>query len=60
VRRVLIGAGPGHRAMIASPEVLLPSPRVKAWLERTTGAVLIALGLRVPVERRRAPVPAAR
>ena len=26
--------------------------RVKAWLERTTGAVLIAFGLRVAVERR--------
>jgi threonine/homoserine/homoserine lactone efflux protein len=25
---------------------------VKAWLERTTGAVLIAFGLRVAVERR--------
>jgi threonine/homoserine/homoserine lactone efflux protein len=31
---------------------LLTGPRVKAWLERTTGAVLIALGLRVAVERR--------
>jgi threonine/homoserine/homoserine lactone efflux protein len=31
---------------------LLTAPRVKAWLERTTGAVLIALGLRVAVERR--------
>src|SRR4051794_17371896 len=30
----------------------LTSPRVKAWLERSTGAVLIALGLRVAVERR--------
>jgi threonine/homoserine/homoserine lactone efflux protein len=25
---------------------------VKAWLERTTGAVLVAFGLRVAVERR--------
>jgi threonine/homoserine/homoserine lactone efflux protein len=31
---------------------LLAAPRVKAWLERTTGAVLIAFGLRVAVERR--------
>jgi threonine/homoserine/homoserine lactone efflux protein len=31
---------------------LLTAPNVKAWLERTTGAVLIALGLRVAVERR--------
>jgi threonine/homoserine/homoserine lactone efflux protein len=31
---------------------LLTTPRIKAWLERTTGAVLIAFGLRVAVERR--------
>jgi threonine/homoserine/homoserine lactone efflux protein len=31
---------------------MLTAPRVKAWLERTTGAVLIAFGLRVAVERR--------
>jgi threonine/homoserine/homoserine lactone efflux protein len=31
---------------------LLTAPRFKAWLERTTGAVLIAFGLRVAVERR--------
>ncbi len=31
---------------------LLTAPRVKAWLERTTGAVLIAFGLRVAIERR--------
>ena len=31
---------------------LLTAPRAKAWLERTTGAVLIAFGLRVAVERR--------
>ena len=31
---------------------LLTGPRVRAWLERTTGAVLIAFGLRVAVERR--------
>jgi threonine/homoserine/homoserine lactone efflux protein len=30
----------------------LTAPRVKAWLERSTGAVLIALGVRVAVERR--------
>jgi threonine/homoserine/homoserine lactone efflux protein len=31
---------------------LLSAPHVKAWLERTTGAVLVAFGLRVAVERR--------
>jgi threonine/homoserine/homoserine lactone efflux protein len=31
---------------------VLTAPRVKSWLERTTGAVLIAFGLRVAVERR--------
>jgi threonine/homoserine/homoserine lactone efflux protein len=36
-----------HRARI-----VLTAPRVKAWLERSTGAVLIALGVRVAVERR--------
>jgi threonine/homoserine/homoserine lactone efflux protein len=30
----------------------LTAPRVKAWLERGTGALLVALGLRVAVERR--------
>jgi threonine/homoserine/homoserine lactone efflux protein len=30
---------------------VLSAPRVKAWLERTTGVVLIAFGLRVAVER---------
>ena len=32
--------------------LVLTAPRVRAWLERTTGAVLIALGVRVAVERR--------
>jgi threonine/homoserine/homoserine lactone efflux protein len=31
---------------------VLTAPRVEAWLERTTGAVLVALGVRVAVERR--------
>ena len=31
---------------------LLTGPRVKAWLERTTGVLLIAFGVRVAVERR--------
>jgi threonine/homoserine/homoserine lactone efflux protein len=31
---------------------LLAGPRVEAWLERATGAVLIAFGLRVAFERR--------
>ncbi|MBC6459101.1 LysE family translocator [Actinomadura sp. HBU206391] len=31
---------------------VLTAPRVKAWIERTTGVVLIAFGLRVAVERR--------
>jgi threonine/homoserine/homoserine lactone efflux protein len=30
----------------------LTAPRVKAWLERSTGALLVALGVRVAVERR--------
>ena len=36
-----------HRARGA-----LSAPHTKAWLERTTGAALIAFGLRVAVERR--------
>src|SRR5919108_3389032 len=36
-----------HRA-----RAVLTAPRVKAWLERNTGAVLVAFGLRVAVERR--------
>ena len=36
-----------HRA-----RTFLTAPRVKAWLERATGVVLIAFGLRVAVERR--------
>ena len=36
-----------HRA-----DSLLNEPRVKAWLERTTGAVLIAFGVRVAVDHR--------
>ena len=31
---------------------LLTAPRVKSWLERTSGVVLIAFGLRVAVVRR--------
>jgi hypothetical protein len=31
-----------------SPPAAIAAPRVKAWLERTTGAVLIAFGLRWP------------
>lgn len=31
---------------------LLTAPRVRAWVERTTGVVLIAFGLRVAIERR--------
>jgi threonine/homoserine/homoserine lactone efflux protein len=30
----------------------LTAPRVKAWLERSTGTLLVALGVRVAVERR--------
>lgn len=30
----------------------LTAPRVKAWLERSTGALLVTLGVRVAVERR--------
>lgn len=36
-----------HRA-----HAVLTAPRVRAWLERMTGALLIALGLRVAIERR--------
>lgn len=36
-----------HRARGA-----LTAPRVRAWVERTTGVVLIAFGLRVAIERR--------
>jgi threonine/homoserine/homoserine lactone efflux protein len=38
--------------MVNRARTSLTAPRVKAWLERTTGAVLIALGIRVAVERR--------
>jgi threonine/homoserine/homoserine lactone efflux protein len=38
--------------LVARARAVLAGPRVKAWLERTTGAVLIALGVRVAVERR--------
>ncbi|WP_433327909.1 LysE family translocator [Spirillospora sp. CA-294931] len=36
-----------HRA-----RAVLTAPRVKAWLERTTGTILIAFGVRVAIERR--------
>jgi threonine/homoserine/homoserine lactone efflux protein len=38
--------------LVDRARAVLTAPRVKARLERTTGAVLIALGLRVAVERR--------
>jgi threonine/homoserine/homoserine lactone efflux protein len=38
--------------LVDRAKAVLTGPRVKAWLERTTGAVLIALGVRVAVERR--------
>lgn len=38
--------------LVDRARAVLTAPRVKAWLERTTGAVLIALGVRVAVERR--------
>jgi threonine/homoserine/homoserine lactone efflux protein len=38
--------------LVHGARVVLTGPRVRAWLERSTGAVLIALGLRVAVERR--------
>jgi threonine/homoserine/homoserine lactone efflux protein len=41
-----------YARLIHRARTLLTAPRVKAWLERTTGAVLIAFGLRVAVERR--------
>jgi threonine/homoserine/homoserine lactone efflux protein len=41
-----------YARLVQRARTLLTAPRVKAWLERTTGAVLIAFGLRVAVERR--------
>jgi len=38
--------------IVERARLFLTTPRVRAWLERTTGAILIALGLRVAVERR--------
>jgi threonine/homoserine/homoserine lactone efflux protein len=38
--------------LVDRARTVLTGARVKAWLERTTGAALIALGLRVAVERR--------
>jgi threonine/homoserine/homoserine lactone efflux protein len=38
--------------LVDRARAVLTAPRFKAWLERTTGAVLIALGIRVAVERR--------
>lgn len=38
--------------LVDRARAVLAGPRVKSWVERTTGAVLIALGLRVAVERR--------
>jgi threonine/homoserine/homoserine lactone efflux protein len=36
---------------VARLHTALTRPRVKAWLERATGAILIALGVRVALER---------
>ena len=41
-----------YARLVQRARAVLTAPRVKAWLERTTGAVLIAFGLRVAVERR--------
>jgi len=41
-----------YARLVHSARRVLTAPRVKARLERTTGAVLIAFGLRVAVERR--------
>jgi threonine/homoserine/homoserine lactone efflux protein len=38
--------------LVDRARAVITAPTVKAWLERSTGAVLIALGLRVAVERR--------
>jgi threonine/homoserine/homoserine lactone efflux protein len=38
--------------LVDRAKAVLTAPRVRAWLERMTGAVLIALGLRVALERR--------
>lgn len=37
--------------IVARLHVALTRPRVKAWLERVSGAVLVALGVRVALER---------
>ena len=41
-----------YARMVQGARRVLTAPGVRAWLERTTGAVLIAFGLRVAVERR--------
>lgn len=41
-----------YARIVDRARLVLEAPRVKRWLERTTGAVLIAFGLRVAVERR--------
>jgi threonine/homoserine/homoserine lactone efflux protein len=38
--------------MVDRARRVLTRDRVRLWLERSTGAVLIALGVRVAVERR--------
>jgi threonine/homoserine/homoserine lactone efflux protein len=38
--------------LVDRARAVLTAPRLRAWLERSTGAVLIALGVRVAVERR--------
>ncbi|NUR87077.1 MAG: LysE family translocator [Nonomuraea sp.] len=41
-----------YARIVHSARAVLTAPRVKAWLERTTGVILIGLGLRVALERR--------
>jgi threonine/homoserine/homoserine lactone efflux protein len=41
-----------HTPVSCAARGLLAAPHVKAWLERTTGVVLIAFGMRVAVEGR--------
>ena len=41
-----------YARIVHSARRVLTAPRVKAWLERTTGVILIAFGLRVALERR--------
>jgi threonine/homoserine/homoserine lactone efflux protein len=42
----------GYARLVDRARGVLTAPSVKAWLERTTGVVLLAFGVRVAIERR--------